>query len=317
MSDEDLDTHEFKSADEMKPGCILFSNVSPNDLQQGGLGDCWLLSAMAAIAEYPDFVESIIQESGDGTYTVKLYSFASEKFETIEIDGCFPSENDDFAYVSPSKQNEIWPCVLEKAFAKSAGGYKQLDGGFSVFAFGKLTGCQNLENIDIDDGQATICSYHMASDDPQDQDSEEWGDTEGDPMDTDQLMDLLAQYDSQKYLMCAGSKGGSDKDFSAKHIVQGHAYSILQVAKNPAGSDFNLIKLRNPWGSDEWNGAWADGDDVWTEHPEVAEALEYEAKEDGTFWMPFENFCNQYNMVFVAKYNMARAGQPCGACCVM
>ena len=31
----------------------LFRSVDPNDLHQGRLGDCWLVSAMAALAEFP------------------------------------------------------------------------------------------------------------------------------------------------------------------------------------------------------------------------------------------------------------------------
>ena len=34
----------------------LFDDVEPSDCIQGGLGDCWLLAALAVVAEYPDYI---------------------------------------------------------------------------------------------------------------------------------------------------------------------------------------------------------------------------------------------------------------------
>ena len=36
----------------------LFSGIEPNDVMQGALGDCWLLAATAAVAEFPAFIAS-------------------------------------------------------------------------------------------------------------------------------------------------------------------------------------------------------------------------------------------------------------------
>ena len=51
-------------------------------------------------------------------------------------------------------------------------------------------------------------------------------------------------------------------------LIKGHAYSVTDVRVVKIGSglvDFfknekiNMIRLRNPWGEKEWNGAWSDG----------------------------------------------------------
>ena len=52
-------------------------------------------------------------------------------------------------------------------------------------------------------------------------------------------------------------------------VLQGHAYSIIDVFSiDVEVTDENdqtksvterLIRLRNPWGKKEWNGAWSDG----------------------------------------------------------
>jgi hypothetical protein len=306
IDDSDLDDHEFVSADDIDADNVLFGDVDPNDLHQGQLGDCWLISAMAGVAEYPSYIENMIDDNGNGTYTVNLYSYANGSMQAYKVDNTFPAENGRPAYVQITNQSEIWPCVLEKGFAKMAGGYLELKGGFSVWAFGAMTGCTDLEVIllDADDGP-TIGSYAELpdSDDPQDWSASYYS---GDSMDLDGLVDLLAGYDNKKYLMCAGSEhGGDDTHKSADNIVQGHAYTILQVAKNPAGTEYNLIKCRNPWGHCEWSGAWSDGDSKWDDEPDVAAELEYSDVEDGAFWMSFEDFQTQYKVVYVCKKGMS------------
>lgn len=63
--------------------------------------------------------------------------------------------------------------------------------------------------------------------------------------------------------MGAGSPQGSDSDISRLGIVQGHAYSILDVAEVDGAK---LMQLRNPWGdSTEWKGKWSDHSSEWTE----------------------------------------------------
>jgi hypothetical protein len=44
-------------------------------------------------------------------------------------------------------------------------------------------------------------------------------------------------------------------------IALGHAYSILDVR---IARGEKILKLRNPWGTVEWNGNWSDKSDKWT-----------------------------------------------------
>jgi len=55
-----------------------------------------------------------------------------------------------------------------------------------------------------------------------------------------------------------------------------------------------LVKLRNPWGQKEWKGAYSDDSGKWT--PELINF--FHAKDafgdNGVFWMPYEDFCNEF-----------------------
>lgn len=70
-------------------------------------------------------------------------------------------------------------------------------------------------------------------------------------------------------------------------LVNNHQYTIVQCKEV---GDFKLVCVRNPWGHDEWTGAWADDSEEWEAFPEVAQALKLEEKDDGLFWMEFEDF---------------------------
>merc|ERR1711918_227399 len=53
----------------------------------------------------------------------------------------------DPAFAHITQDGEIWPCIIEKAFAKMAGSYAKLEGGSPCLALGMLTGC--LDNLEI------------------------------------------------------------------------------------------------------------------------------------------------------------------------
>ena len=49
-----------------------------------------------------------------------------------------------------------------------------------------------------------------------------------------------------------------------------------------------LVKVRNPWGFKEWQGAWSDKSLLWTE--ELKKQLNFEDKDDGVFFISFDDY---------------------------
>ena len=66
------------------------------------------------------------------------------------------------------------------------------------------------------------------------------------------------------------------------------------------GNTVRLVKLRNPWGSGEWNGDWSDSSPLWTEELRAQVGFDG-ARDDGIFWMDFNDFREIYGFWSVNK----------------
>ena len=131
-------SNEFKwyRASEKLAGHSLFGSngVTPEDVRQGALGNCWFLSAAAALAEEPGRIESVFvndKASKNGIYAVNFYTLGVP--HTVIIDDYLPirevynEDTDDYEWESyfakMGPDNDIWFPLLEKAFAKYHGNY--------------------------------------------------------------------------------------------------------------------------------------------------------------------------------------------------
>jgi hypothetical protein len=83
-----------------------------NDINQGYLGDCYLLSSLAEVAEQdPSLIESMITNNGDNTYGVRFFIDGTAEYVTV---------NDDLADGGTefNSATDIWASLIEKAYAQ-------------------------------------------------------------------------------------------------------------------------------------------------------------------------------------------------------
>jgi hypothetical protein len=113
--------------------------IDPSDIKQGALGDCWLLSSISCLAEFPGDIENLFvtKETDEaGRYVLQLFCTATKQWVNVEIDDHIPvSPGRNSPCCAKSVDNEMWVMLLEKAFAKCWGSYGNLSGGFNWFAF--------------------------------------------------------------------------------------------------------------------------------------------------------------------------------------
>lgn len=179
------------------------SAISPNDVNQGSLGNCWFLAAASAIAEVPGRMEDVFLNNGlnsHGWYGVKFYPLGVER--EISIDDYLPVRNhygsNSLIFSKPSDDGSLWMAILEKAFSKYHGNYQHIAAGVTFKGVATMTGAP----------------YY-------DYDHAEYSES--------QLWDILSRHDAAGDIMTAGTHPGSDTTTDESGIVQGHAYTIIGV----------------------------------------------------------------------------------------
>eukprot|EP00697_Spironema_sp_BW2_P001381 gnl/Spiro4/11844_TR6248_c0_g1_i1.p1 gnl/Spiro4/11844_TR6248_c0_g1~~gnl/Spiro4/11844_TR6248_c0_g1_i1.p1 ORF type:complete len:668 (-),score=152.08 gnl/Spiro4/11844_TR6248_c0_g1_i1:54-1985(-) len=253
---------------------LFVDGANDGDVKQGGLGDCWFIGALAVIADHPDLINRLVVSAHpeQGFYQFRFYKEA--QWVTVSIDDYIPVNSSGKPIFGRCKDpNETWVMLLEKAYAKLHKSYEAIIGGSVANALVDLTG-----------GTADKLFFG-----PRDENHNVVVDGS--------LWDVLARATSDGVLLgCASSQGGSEEPNSLG-ILSGHAYSILEV-REACGA--RLLRIRNPWGDVEWKGPWSDGSAEWT--PRVLSEMNYSPDiHDGSFWMCYEDFVEQYNKLYMCR----------------
>lgn len=279
---------------------FLKDGIEAGDVIQGGLGDCWFLGGLAVLATRPDLLQIVLPEdygvSGmqSGKITFRMFKFG--EWQEVVIDDRIPVGQNGPLFASGKDPNEMWVALIEKAYAKLHGNYSALIGGWVNDAL-----------VDLSGGIPHTIYFDKIQDE----------------IDSGAFWDKLVYWvASGQFLMgCAKATGGQrEVDTAGLGILVGHAYSILDARE--AGGH-RLIQCRNPWGCSEWKGKFSDGDDAWTD--ELREELGQVDVDDGTFWIEYDDFVEQYGKVYQARliteeynqyiYKSAWSGSNAGGCC--
>jgi len=168
------------------------SDIHPNDVSQGGIGDCYLIAALGSLAtQDPEAIRRLIHDNGDGTFTVTFYKkklLGLGGYDEVKITvnrddltGSLPkgiNSRANLGDVSGGSQ-EGWVAIIESAYAKWKGGYDKINGGHvwsPDHVLQELTGKEtntdviSLHGFDrlskkFEDGCAiTVASYQTARD---------------------------------------------------------------------------------------------------------------------------------------------------------
>jgi len=266
---------------------LFVDGFSLSDIVQGNLGTCYFLSAMGCLGlreisstpHQPLLTKLFLLESPSaqynscGCFLVKFYRGGREV--RVLIDDRLPVHQGSFAFSHCRDPSEMWVALLEKAYAKLFTCYEAIEAGIISQALCDLSNGAS-EQIALKDAHGTL----------QVQPDAMWV----------QLMDAA----TSGYLIGAGSNSGSDTTM-VQGIAQGHAYVVVRVFTDAKQTE-RLVQLQNPHGHGEWEGDWSDTSDKWTQWWQAT--LDHDPsklKDDGKFWMSFEDFLNAYANIYICR----------------
>ena len=122
---------------------------------------------------------------------------------------------------------------------------------------------------------------------------------------------LLRYAARDNYMMAAANVDNGQVDRGGKSgnihrtdlgILVNHAYTLLDAREvgEPYQDKIRLLKLRNPWGMQEWEGPWSDNDQMWNTPigSKAKDRLGVTFEDDGTFWIAWEDFQAHFNKVY-------------------
>jgi len=206
-----------------------------DDIQQGQLGDCYFLAALAVIAyNQPAAIEAMFVDRGkwsEGIYTTE-WNIPPWSPLRVAVNDLVPGANGR-VFLSHPNDGVMWPLVLEKSFAKIYGSYMAIAAGNPgqvLKSILKVPVHRYVQGIDAD-------------------------------------ADVFAKMQEgikNKFPMTFASAGGHG-------IVAHHAYGILDVSENYL--DYGkCVRVYNPWNFNRYEGTIknqpSDQGDYWITYKE-------------------------------------------------
>jgi len=298
---------DFAQSDQGNTMQLFGSKIDVRDICQGALGDCWLLAAMACLAEHEGAIPSLFtsrEYDPRGKYKIRLFDGVKNEWELLVLDDYIPCDANAHAqgetrplFLQPNG-NMLWAILLEKAFAKFCGSFAALEGGSTIWALRAMTGdhARTWERKLGASGEIGYSRLDLKNvEDPKDRRKSKLM-VSNEEKNSDEMFTILKKYHQYGSVLCASGASGEGG------LAKGHAYSILRVCKVKAqkgSEEQRMVQIRNPWGTGEWKGAWRDSHENWTKFPEVAKAVGYKAANDGAFWMSWNDFIKNWEHIGV------------------
>ncbi|PVD38264.1 hypothetical protein C0Q70_00875 [Pomacea canaliculata] len=243
-------------------------------------GNCWFVAGAATLATSDKALfERVVPPDQDfdasyaGAFRFNFWWYGT--WTEVIVDDYLPTDGRELIYChNRERPDELWPPLLEKAYAKLRGCYEALDGGQMKDAMVDLTG-----------GISEVISL-------EDKDKVNY-----------ELYDLLVCSFSMKSMLGASISrpvGSTESEVGMSNgLYMGHAYSITGFQQlKTSKSVVRLMRLRNPWGRGEWNGAWSDNSREMQSLPsDIRAEMDARSVDEGEFWMSFEDFVKNFQEI--------------------
>jgi hypothetical protein len=242
---------------------LYVNGISYNDIDQGYLGDCSFMASLASVAALnPSFIREMISNNHNGTYTVRLYN-ASGEAEFITIDAqLYRDQDGNPVYAQNDTRQEIWPAIVEKAYAEMKGGYQNIESLSSTETLRAITGLDNAAAFNM---KAVRHILGISNSD---------------------IFHMISSSLEQGRPVTAGTHDPGEGVVydETNHLVENHAYSVIRAYEE---NGEQWVVLRNPWGRYEYQNDNYDNNGS--------------LPNDGVFRMSINDFIAMYEYLYIFR----------------
>ncbi|XP_049926341.1 calpain-2 catalytic subunit-like isoform X1 [Epinephelus moara] len=287
---------------------FIAAHATRTDICQGALGDCWLLAAIASLTLNKQVLSRVVphdqsfDENYAGIFHFEFWQFG--EWVDVVVDDRLPTRDGELLFVHSAESSEFWSALLEKAYAKLNGCYEALSGGSTTEGFEDFTG-GIAERHDLSRPDPHL--FHII------EKALARGSLLGCSIDV--CLSFLFHSHVVGLLVISGgfyltnfsspsqiTSAADSEAVTYRKLVKGHAYSVTGAEKvEYRGNTERLIRIRNPWGQVEWNGAWSDKSSEWRYVSDDDRERLVNRCEDGEFWMSFTDFLRQYSQLEICN----------------
>lgn len=210
----------------MKRPFSVWSAAGPSfkDIQQGQLGDCYFLSALASLAQkHPQLIQRAFVNKNkwaEGVYTTRWLLNGREAL--VKVDNKIPGNKWGPFFAQPSEAGAWWTAIMEKSWSKIYGSFKMVENGEWQKVIQSLTMAPTVSRF----------SY----------------------LEADVLFNYLQEATQKNWPTAAWAF-----DKAGKYGLQSFHIYLLVGTRNDATYG-PVVRMFNPWNSDGYNGAMPNTD---------------------------------------------------------
>ena len=205
-------------------GPLFIRGVNVADVEQGSINNCYLACGLSLLAHFrPEAVQSAIKELPDGNFEVTLFEgkYRPKPLKVTVNSDLFLDDDGEPIYTH-SSTGELWPMILEKAYAEHVG-----EGSYEAIGQGGKAG----DVIFAFTGEPYM--MHQIND----------------AHSGEEVFENISQTVKAGRPASAGTYSDKDRYKDVK-IYANHNYAILDTGNDPKDNKPYLL-LRNPWGRAE------------------------------------------------------------------
>ena len=254
---------EWKRISDIVPKPVIYEDtIDMKFIKYGRVSLPYFYSVLSALAsQYPSIFTKIILSQDynpKGKYEVKLY--IDGEFKTITIDDYFPCILGTNVYFFTRPSNfEMWPLLIEKAWAKVNGGYLNIINLWPGDLFQALTGFSFDEIIH-----------------PQ--------------LTEEELFNQLNYIKNNKGLAFSLTKDDKEVEQKGLYIYRTYILEETEKVEVDNGKYVYLLKMRDAEIEQEWNGDYSPKSNLWTDKVKSKIDEDKLDLKEGEFWISITDF---------------------------